>query len=49
MRFGEFAEGIKLEGVCFSHCVFSLIESVFLLETDLPKGLLVFGVFTSTR
>lgn len=30
-------------------CVFPLAESVFLLETDQPKGLLVFGVFTSTR
>uniref|UniRef100_A0AAX7TYA4 Semaphorin-3C n=1 Tax=Astatotilapia calliptera TaxID=8154 RepID=A0AAX7TYA4_ASTCA len=27
---------------------FDELESVFLLETDLPKGLLVFGVFTST-
>ncbi|KAG7245762.1 hypothetical protein CRUP_022405, partial [Coryphaenoides rupestris] len=28
---------------------FDELESVFLLETDQPKGLLVFGVFTSTR
>lgn len=33
----------KLKGVL------SPPESVFLLETDQPKGLLVFGVFTSTR
>lgn len=32
-----------------STCVFPPTESVFLLETEQPKGLLVFGVFTSTR
>ena len=45
MGYVEFVEGIA----CVCARVFSLTENVFLLDTDQPKGLLVFGVFTSTR